>query len=136
MPPRLMLLLLMRPPALLNHDLTMMLVVHDLRVQATRTDIMINDLVFDNDGMYTTQGDQATASRMISPRIMAPHDSTQNHDPIPNISSATVSVSSAGSCPAGDARPLIAPSCMTNPNMRHVPMAHLWQTATDLWAAL
>ena len=56
MPPRLMLLLLMLPPALLNHDLTMMLVVHALRVQATRTDIMIQDLVFDNDGRDTAHG--------------------------------------------------------------------------------
>ena len=36
--------------------LTMMLVVHALRVQATRTDIMIQDLVFDNDGRDTAQG--------------------------------------------------------------------------------
>ena len=50
------LLLLMLPPALLNHDLTMMLVVHALRVQATRTDIMIQDLVFDNDGRDTAHG--------------------------------------------------------------------------------
>ena len=134
MPSRLMLLLLMLPPALLNHDLTMMLVVHALRVQATRTDIMIQDLVFDNDGRDTTQGYHAPASRMIPPRIMAPHDSTQNHDPIPKSSSATVS--SACSCPAGYARPLLAPSCMAKPNMRHVPMAHLRQIATDLWAAL
>ena len=136
MPRRLMLMLLMLPPALFNHDLAMMVVVHDLRVQEIRTHIMIHDLVFDNGGKYTTQGYHAPSFRMIPSTIMAPHDVTRNHDPIPKSPSAIAPVSSASSCPAGYARPLLASFCEPKPSMMHVPMAHLRQIATDLWAAL